>query len=176
MSQQPESALLVPVPAAEPLVESWRTRLDPAAAWGVPAHVTTLYPFVPPQHINARLFSDLRAIFTSVAVFTFGLHTVNWFGDQVLWLEPKPDSGFRELTDVVFKQWPAFPPYGGKHEDIVPHLTIGQHAPLEELELAARRVVHGLPITTSAREVWLMTGSDAPNSWNVEAAFPLGEG
>lgn len=34
-----ETALIIPVPAAEPVVGALRSRLDRAAAWGVPAHV-----------------------------------------------------------------------------------------------------------------------------------------
>ena len=43
-----ESAVLVPIPAAERVVSTHRSRLDGAAALGVPAHVTVLFPFVPP--------------------------------------------------------------------------------------------------------------------------------
>jgi hypothetical protein len=35
--------------AGEPAVSRHRARLDRAAAWGVPAHVTILYPFVTPS-------------------------------------------------------------------------------------------------------------------------------
>jgi hypothetical protein len=37
-----ESALIVAVPAAEPAVGALRAAYDPAASWGVPAHVTVL--------------------------------------------------------------------------------------------------------------------------------------
>jgi hypothetical protein len=48
-----QSAVLVPAPEAEPAVSHHRARLDRAAAWGVPAHVTILYPFVAPSAITA---------------------------------------------------------------------------------------------------------------------------
>ena len=44
-----ESAVIVPVPEAEPAVGGLRAALDRAAVWGVPAHVTLLYPFVTPR-------------------------------------------------------------------------------------------------------------------------------
>jgi hypothetical protein len=47
-----ESALVVVVPEAEAAVNAHRRRLDPAAAWGVPAHVTVLYPFAPPHTLT----------------------------------------------------------------------------------------------------------------------------
>ena len=55
-----ESCLLVPVPDAEPAVGRLRGRLDRAAAWGVPAHVTILYPFVLPDAITSEVI-DLAA-------------------------------------------------------------------------------------------------------------------
>jgi hypothetical protein len=48
-----QSAVLVPVPEAERAVSRHRARLDAAAALGVPAHVTVLFPFVPPSEIAA---------------------------------------------------------------------------------------------------------------------------
>src|SRR5712675_2883024 len=56
-----ESALIVRVPAAEPHVSGLRARFDPAAALGVPAHVTVLYPFVPPDRITAAVLARVRA-------------------------------------------------------------------------------------------------------------------
>jgi len=56
-----QSAVLVPVPEAEPAVSRHRARLDRAAAWGVPAHVTILYPFAPPLAITAATTAALAA-------------------------------------------------------------------------------------------------------------------
>jgi hypothetical protein len=50
-----ETALLLPVPAAEPAVSRHRARFDVAARDGVPAHVTVLYPFLPPAGISEPL-------------------------------------------------------------------------------------------------------------------------
>ena len=45
----PETALVVEVPEAEPLVSQWRAQHDWSAQRGVPAHITILYPFAPPS-------------------------------------------------------------------------------------------------------------------------------
>src|ERR1700761_7063123 len=47
-----QSALLIRVPAAEPAVGAHRARLDASARDGVPAHLTVLYPFLPPAQID----------------------------------------------------------------------------------------------------------------------------
>src|SRR5690349_20634700 len=43
-----ESTIIVPVPEAEPLFGVLRGNHDRVAAAGVPAHITLLYPFLPP--------------------------------------------------------------------------------------------------------------------------------
>lgn len=49
-----ESCLRVPVPEADQAVGRLRGRLDSAAALGVPAHVTILYPFVAPAAVTSE--------------------------------------------------------------------------------------------------------------------------
>ena len=71
-----ETALLVPVPAAEPAVGQHRARLDEAARDGVPAHITVLYPFLPPAGIDEALLSSLGRMFAGHAAFGFTLDKV----------------------------------------------------------------------------------------------------
>jgi len=52
-----QTAVIAPVPAAGRLVGKHRDRLDAAAAWGVPAHVTVRYPFVEPAAANEQLIA-----------------------------------------------------------------------------------------------------------------------
>ena len=52
MAPATETALLVEVPAADAAVARHREILDLAAGWGVPAHLTVLYPFVPPAQLD----------------------------------------------------------------------------------------------------------------------------
>lgn len=61
-----ESAILVPVPQAEPVVGHLRARLDRAAGRGVPAHVTVLYPFLPPAQITGTVLARAAAAVASV--------------------------------------------------------------------------------------------------------------
>jgi 2'-5' RNA ligase len=96
-----QSAVVVPVPAAEPAVGRHRARLDGAAAAGVPAHVTILYPFVPPDAITAETVAGLARAVGSIAAFDCTFRRMAWFGDQVLWLAPEPDGPFRALTAAV---------------------------------------------------------------------------
>lgn len=173
-----ESALLVTVPAAEPAVARHRSRLDTSAAVGVPAHITVLYPFLPPDLIDADTHATLARLFASVPRFRFTLDQTRWFPDPVLWLDPSDPARFSALTELVVAAFPSCPPYGGLVAEVIPHLTIGDGAPRAELEAAEAEVRSHLPIHAEAAEVTLMTGP-APRSapptgrWTTVATFSL---
>ena len=168
-----ESALLVPVAAAEPVVGRWRERLDPSAAWGVPAHITVMYPFIDPRDIDAHLVDRLREMFAGIPPFRFSLVGVRWFQRSVVWLAPEPSQPFRSLTAAVMTEWPALEPYGGAFDEVVPHLTVGETATVEPLLEAATVVEASLPIPCEATTVDLMVGSEEVR-WRTLARSPLG--
>jgi 2'-5' RNA ligase superfamily len=169
-----QTALIVPVPAAEPAVGRWRAELDRAASWGVPAHVTVLYPFLPPQDIDEPVLAELKGIIGSVAAFDVVMERVESFDDVVVWLAPDPDAPFRLLTKAIWQSFPQCPPYAGAHPDPIPHLTIGDGGPVARLHEAADAVRRHLPLYTRVEGVTLLAGSVAPNSWHPVAEFPLG--
>ena len=171
-----ESCLLVPVPEAEPVVGRVRGRLDRAAAWGVPAHVTILYPFVLPEAITSGVIELAAAAVASVPAFECTFAQTGWFGEDVLWLAPEPDRPFRALTTALHAAFPRYPPFGGRYLDVVPHLTIGDRPPggLVALEAAEADVWPALPVRTFVSHAWLMTGTQAADGWRVAAELPLG--
>jgi hypothetical protein len=170
-----ETALIVPLPAAEPLVADFRDRLDAAAGWGVPAHVTVVYPFADPSAIDERMLATLEALFQSVSEFDCQLPRTNWFADDVLWLDPEPAAPFRRLTAAVVSAFPECQPYRGVHDDVIPHLTVGERhlADLSTLRSAEQVVRSGLPIAAHAEHVLLIAGTHAANSWRIVHPFRL---
>jgi 2'-5' RNA ligase superfamily len=172
-----QSALLLTVPAAEAAVGPHRARLDASARDGVPAHITVLYPFLPPAEIGPDVLAELSLLFTAAPRFPFTLDRVRWFDESVVWLGPSDESPFRALTTLASAAYPSCLPYGGAHQDPVPHLTIGHGDDLTELRAAAEAVGPLLPIATEATQVTLMTGPDPgrqPGPWQTVASFPLG--
>jgi 2'-5' RNA ligase len=165
------SAVVVAVPEAEPLVGRLRAELDPAAKVGVPAHVTVLFPFVPPPRLDDEVTSALGEIVGGVPAFTATFAEVRWFGENVVWLAPEPAEPFVALTTAVQERF-GLAPYGGEHEPC-PHLTVGNDAPLARLRAAAAQVAAGLPVEASIESVRLMAGGKEPNSWTTVAEFPL---
>lgn len=174
MPEPTESAVLVAVPVAEPVVAAHRARFDQAAQWGVPAHVTVLYPFVPPAEIDGGTLETLGAAVGAVPRFSATWRSTGWFGADVLWLAPEPDRPFRALTASVCDAFPGYPPYGGRFDDVVPHLTIGDHGSADELRAAERDVLERLPISMDVSTIRLMCGTNAPGSWRTIADLPLG--
>jgi 2'-5' RNA ligase len=167
-----ETALVVPVPAAEDAVGGYRSRLDPAAAWGVPAHLTVVYPFAPPVRV-AALLPALEDAVRSVAAFDFTLARTAWFGSTVLWLAPEPSEPFRALTSAVERQFPEYPPYRGEFADVVPHLTVGDGGPEADLRAAEEALRPLLPIRARCTAVHLIAGTAAADSWRTVAELPL---
>lgn len=174
-----QSAVIVAVPEAESAVGAHRSWLDHAAGWGVPAHVTVLYPFVPPAEVDDAVMATLRAAVASVPAFDTVFARTSWFGDEVLYLAPEPDAPFRMLMTAVWDAFPAHPPYGGEIADVadvVPHLTVGQGAPLPVLRTVAEEVAPYLPIPIRVSTATLIQGSDQPDSWHIVAELPLADG
>jgi 2'-5' RNA ligase len=175
-----ETALLLPVPAAERAVGRHRDRLDEAARDGVPAHITVLYPFVSPARIGDLLLASLGRLFGGLAAFEFTLDRVGWFSEKVVWLGPRDPAPFAALTNRVFTAFPSCPPYGGEFPVVIPHLTVGQGGSPQDLRDAAESVRLCLPIAAAAAEVILMAGprpgtpDTPPGQWRTLAAFPLG--
>lgn len=168
------TAVLVLVPAAEPVVGALRDELDPSARQGVPAHVTVLFPFVPAQSVDDTTVGTLRRAVRDVPPFSFRLDRVGWFGDDFVWLGPDPVAPFAELTERTFRAFPHHPPYEGEHEP-VPHLTVGyrRHSSLEALRAAADQLAPQLPITAEVDRVHLLAGGVENGSWRVVAEAPL---
>src|SRR3954471_22890976 len=90
-----ETALVVVVPEAEPIVAEHRLRHDPSAADGVPAHVTVLYPFrTPVDHATA---AAAAAVPGARAPFDVTFRATARFPGVVLYLDPEPAAPFHEL-------------------------------------------------------------------------------
>jgi len=170
-----ETALVVLVPEAEFFVKPFRDRFDPSAALGVPAHITLLYPFKPPDEIDEVLLAQLRDGFARFAPIVFALLSIRRF-PGVLYLAPDPAEPFRALIRAITAWYPETPPYGGKWPDIIPHLSVASVAHQEELERIAAAFAQAsqgaLPIEVTTNNVSLLEKRSA--RWRVRTAFELG--
>ena len=72
------SGIILPVAEADSLFGDLRQRHDPQAPYGVPAHITLLYPFAHPSKVDDAVGS-LRHLFGVVPSFEFSLVEVRRF-------------------------------------------------------------------------------------------------
>jgi 2'-5' RNA ligase len=168
-----ESAILIKVPEVEYIVGPHRRTLDPSAGWGVPAHVTLLYPFLHPSTIDADVLRRLTEVVARHPEFEVQFLQTEWFGKEVLWLRPEPDLSFRHLTHALAATFPATPPYGGEILDPTPHLTVAEGASFHDMRHAESAVVKQLPVHVSFSSVSVMVGAPKTNSWITIADMPL---
>ena len=167
------TALLIPVPEAEPLVSALRREHDPSAAAGVPAHVTVIVPFLGPAELDDDVTVELDKVLAEFPTFPFRLAAVGWFGRSVLYLAPDPALPFVDLTERVAQTF-GTAPYSGEFDDIVPHLTVAHASDGVELSSIESRLATGLPVECRAEEVWLME-SDA-QTWRRRQRFVFRSG
>jgi 2'-5' RNA ligase len=165
-----ESAIIVPVevPVA---VRRLRDRLDPSAAQGVPAHVTLLYPFMAPDLLTDEVRDEVAEIVAEQPAFPFALTRVERWPD-VVWLAPDPHTPFRRLIERLAAAFPEYPPYGGAHAEVVPHVTIAQGPRPGYLEAAEHALPALLPIRDVAREAWLIAHA-ADEPWRSVWRLPM---
>ena len=170
------AALVVVVPEAEPFVGRLRHRYDPVSSFGVPPHVTVLYPFRPV--LDAHASSVVATICAQIDPFVCRFEQVSTFEVNgsgtggVVWLVPEPDSPFRALTGALAAAFPEHPPYGGTVPDPTPHLTIADGVTAEvadEVRAAVAEVAF-----SSLVDRLTMIVEDDDGHWSHDVSWPLG--
>ncbi len=172
------TALVLLVPAVDPAVAGWRARYDPAAAQGMPAHLTVLYPFLPEGSITARELAILDDVVAPHRPFDLTFADVALVSGS-LWLAPVPDEPVRALIRDVCRTWPDVLPYGGAHavSEVIPHVTVAAGSPHREVsdhvtaEISADLRTR-LPVPTRIDTAHLFAFDG--RSWVVRHASPLG--
>jgi 2'-5' RNA ligase len=170
----PETALICHVPEAEPFIGKFRERFDPPARRNVPAHVTILYPFMPPADVDDGVIAQLRAVAESVPRFGFRLKDTRRFTVGSLYLAPEPGASFSRLTDAVYRAFPDYPPFGGKFDTVVPHVTVAHGDPqtLGEVDIALR--ISLPPAGIAARCHGMILIENTSGVWQPMQTFELG--
>jgi len=157
----PISAFAVKVPAAEPLVGDLRRRYDATVALDVPAHITVLVPFMDPALITDDVIDRARRVLERTPSFAFTLGKVGRF-PETAYLAPEPAAPFIAMTLALVDAFPGFPPYGGEHAGVIPHLSVAhgdaRHAEQAAIELQARLLASGA-VLARCTEVTLIENS-----------------
>ena len=91
----------------------------------------------------------------------------------MVWVEPVPHAPFRALTRSIATRWPAWPPYGGQFDTVIPHLTIAE-SETASLDRVAAAVEAELPFERTGRATRAVARQDEAGRWRPHWAFPLG--
>ena len=164
-----DSALVLMVPDADALVAPLRDRSDPAAAMGVGAHLTVLYPFMPADLLDRAVVEEVGRLAAAHQAFDLELTRVRTF-PGVVYLAVDPEAPVRALTEAAVARWPEHPPYGGVFEHPIPHLTVG-HGGEELKKDAAGALEPHLPLRARATRLDLLVFGG--ERWRTRASFPL---
>lgn len=174
MMTELETALLI-LPPREVQVFSYplREAYDSEAAGSqLPAHITLLYPFVPPDQIEATI-PRLERLLKKCAPFELTLDRYGRF-EGTIFLEPSDPQPVLQLHEILAEAFPEYPIYGGEHgPDLHPHLTIAR------FEEPAEAIGIELPPTPSftfrVERIHLYLGSsDEDTPFVPRAVIPLG--
>ena len=171
------AALVILLPCAEALAGPFRARYDRAAADGMPAHLTLLYPFRPAGGLGPATRATLMELSAAQPAFSFQLDATGEF-PGVLYLAPEDSAPFICLAESLWRRFPESPPYGGSIREMVPHLTVADLQPdpipetlREAFAIAAERL---LPMEGRVTVLTLMVLGRG--GWEVSGEFPLGRG
>jgi 2'-5' RNA ligase len=172
--QNTDTALVILVPEAVPVVQEFRQLYDPSAADGTPPHVTILYPFKVEHSLSEIAVEQLREMCRGHTEFDVIFPCVRVFL-QSLWLDPQPSEPFRALIRDVCRKFPECPPYGGIDIQIPPHLTIAVLNSDADCDRVHRKFMEtqavNLPVHARARRLALMT--KRRNMWTETMFFPF---
>jgi 2'-5' RNA ligase len=130
--------------------------------------VTVLYPFLASRAIDASVVTQLASLLRAYSPFSFRMTGVAFF-PGVTYLTVDPAHRFNQLTHAIWRRWDRCPPYGGRYQTLVPHVTVCEgDVPPGALEALTEM----LPVEAAATEVALLV-QDRRGSWTVRAQFPL---
>jgi hypothetical protein len=169
--EQGQTALIIPVPAADPILAAVATEYPDAVRPGIPAHVSLLYPFLP---VGELVADDLDPVLDPVRR-NGGEHTdtAGWLSVfaartrpfEVRFTEIGTEPGFAgltapelvPLTTAIRARWPRIIPYGGRFgADPAAHLTIAMDFAATDAARILELTRQFLPLTIRVEELWLL--------------------
>jgi 2'-5' RNA ligase superfamily len=166
------TGLVIPVPAADGLLEWVEARHPGSVRQGVPAHVSLLYPFIGMAELDERDTEALSELFIGQAPMRVGFVECYRRGGFVA-LRPDPIEGLTELTNKTRRRWPDVVPYEGLYGDVEPHLTVALDTSEETARTIEREVTEQLPILAELGEAWLLAFE---GRWMVRERFKFDVG
>lgn len=126
-----------------------------------------------PSQIDDAVLIELRNVADGVPCFDYRLRELRRFPSS-LYLAPDPADSFDALTQGVHRAFPDYPPFAGKFDVVVPHVTIahGDEAQLCEIEVELRIALPGAGVRARCEEMVLI--ENTTGIWQPLQIFTLG--
>ncbi len=165
------AVLIVPPQPVQAFAAPLRRRFQPHTWMHVPAHITLLVPFAPPDQLGDAVRSLDRAL-AEEPPFQVTLDHYNHF-PRAIYLEPRDPLPIVELYRRLQALFPEYPAYSGEHgNDLVPHLTLARFDEGEDMRGVTMPPAPSLTFTVDRLVVY--TGSpDEPIPFVPQAVLPM---
>jgi hypothetical protein len=136
-------------------------------------HITLLVPFVPAPQLDHEAEARVRRVLATHEPFDYWLDRIERWPGGILYLAPQPSVHFAELTETLMVEFPDYPPYGGAHDEVIPHATVAISDDRRLLDRIAHDLEPKLPIACRATSALLVErGPDL--RWRRRSELPLG--
>jgi 2'-5' RNA ligase len=149
------SVLAVPVPALDHVIRERTARYDASFVSADPtfvhAHITLLAPWA--SQPTEEDLGHVDRVAQSVGPFGIKLSRISEFPDGIIHLRPESDLELRELASLLAAAFPQFPPYGGRYDDVVPHLTLDRRSATVTPATVRAGIGHLLPLTITVARI-----------------------
>jgi hypothetical protein len=168
------AVLAVPVPALDDVVRAHTAHHDASFVSADPAfshaHVTVLAPWLAePTDDDLTVVRDVVA---DEPAFAVAFREVAQFADGITYLVPEPAAPFSRLTARLAAAFPRTPPYGGRYDTLVPHLTLDHRLTGATVASVTAALGDRLPVVEQVTCVDLQWWAN--HDCHVRARFPLG--
>ena len=165
------TALILPLPAAELLIGTYRRAHTPSGREGMVAHATLLAPFVHGSALSGQDLESLRAVVSWFPAFAVELRSFSRFDDiGVLYLEPEPPKPIVAISEALLEVFPQveYPPAGAT--EIVPHVTVASRLAREELDRIEVELAPRLPAADFVDRALLIERA-TDGGWSTRAEY-----
>jgi hypothetical protein len=163
------TALVILLPAAEPVLAAARRTAPGLVRPGLPAHVTALYPFLPAHELTDEVFDAVRNLAAAVRPVDVRLAELVVAPGFSAVVTPS----LQPIADAVCAHWPGVVPYGGRFGPTpAAHLTVAMGGAEADHERVAGEVRPLLPLDARAEELHLVALDD--HGWETRLTAPFG--
>lgn len=170
MSVEGQTAVAIPVPAADALLASVAARFPGVVREGVLAHVSVQYPFLAADALDDGVIGELSALFAGQQPMTVTFAECGR-REGFVYVRPDPIRGLEGLTGWVRQRWPEVVLPEWVAGEVGPHLTVAMGASPQDADTIERETVVMLPITAELCEAWLLAFD---GRWVLRQRFEFG--